>query len=249
MDKILISMPSSPREFFLAMPVVQDYIYQYVQEAAHGARHPDWGFTFRMSDVYKEFEAPLKVSKNNVPNFDYTGWTAKCRSEFDCFIDFDFAKAEKISLCTGKHITESLGILLGCTPRKWPILAPPRCTEGKGILIVPWSTFQEADALSRKISNSYVFVNALSVPLGDLELDTVQAVVGGTSLVTHVLASYNRPVIEIFPDEKSYLLYNNEGIANYQAIIGDNISAGVILETWENLQRPADANDWSVYAQ
>src|SRR5208282_5815960 len=105
-DRVCIQMPDDPREFFLAMPVVQDYIFQYVQEVARGFRERDYQFTFRMKDCYEKYEAALKVAKELTPEFDYTGWSGKRRDEFNCFIDFDFAAAEKIARCTGKHIVE-----------------------------------------------------------------------------------------------------------------------------------------------
>src|SRR5580692_13080085 len=118
MDSVLITMPEDPREFFLAMAVVQAYIYEYLHEVHFRIREPFYQFAFRMNEDYAPYEAALKVAKEVVPQYDYTGWTAKNRSEFNCFIDFDFKAAEKISVCTGKHITESLGILIGSRPRK-----------------------------------------------------------------------------------------------------------------------------------
>jgi hypothetical protein len=237
-------MPFNPREFFLAMPVIQDYIFQYVQEAAHGIRDPVYQFTFRMSDEFEDYEAPLKVAKENAPQFDYTGWTGKNRSEFTCFIELDevmFERAKKISHITKKHITESLGILIGSKPRKQPLLPPARCIEGKGVLILNWDgtrLMEDAVALQNWIGKDTDSANLKEpISMNDvdiLDIDTATGVIGPASVLTHLAAAYNRTVVEIFSDEESYRLYNNEGIDRYQAIIGsptiDNIK-----EAWRNV--------------
>lgn len=235
-------MPYSTREFFLAMPVIQDYIFQFVREAAHGMRDSTYQFTFRMSDEYEEYEAPLKVAKENVPQFDYTGWTAKNRSEFNCFIEIDevmFERAKKISLVTRKHITESLGILVGSKPRKQPFLPPARCTEGKGVLILPWCGWDEAVSLQKKMKDATVVDYREDLPVNmeyirNCEIDTVEGIIAPASALTHLAAAYNRAVVEIFPDEESYRMYNNEGINKYQAIIG-NPSVEDIKQAWRNV--------------
>lgn len=236
MDKILVTMPESPREFFLAMPVIQDYIFQYVQEVHKGLRDKDFRFTFRMNDVYERYEAPLKVARDVVPNFDYSGWSEKRRGEFNNFIDFDFEAAKRIASQTGKHITEGLGILIGSSPKKWPIL--PSVTSSERILICNWNTMEEAVNLQRMIGNGTDAVNlSEQISMDDidtLDVETVSAVIGPSSVITHLAASYHRKVIEIFSDIKSYIWYNSEGIYSYQAIIG-NPTAEQVMKAWENL--------------
>jgi hypothetical protein len=238
MDKVLITMPFYEREFFLAMPAVQDYIFQYVQEVHHGSRDQQYDFTFRMNDKFEMYEAPLKVAKENVPQFDYTGWSELNRSEFNCFISFDFIEAEKISLVTRKHIVESLGILIGSTPKHWPILPPPRNTQGKGHLILSWGDMDEALKVGKHFGSNCDVVETPAPftmkEINDLDLDTVEAVIGPASVATYLAASYNRTVLEIHPNKTSFILYNNEGINNYQAIIG-NPKAETVIAAWRNL--------------
>ncbi len=247
MDKILITMPSNPREFFLAMPVIQDYIFRYVHEVSQNKvdrtfRDPQFHFTFRMDEAFEEFALPLKVAKNIDPDFDYTGWTKKYRSEFQCFIDFNFADAEKIALNTGKHITETLGLMIGSTPRKWPLIPP--ISQDKFVLLLNWDgtpLMEEAVKLQNMMSEEEVDAVNLKEPIGMddiklLDLSKIKAVIGPASAFTYLAAAYNRTVIEIFPDKKSYVLYNNQGLANYQPIIG-NPGAETVLSAWNNLHQ------------
>lgn len=248
MDTVCIQMPKSPREFFLAMPVVQDYLFGYIQEVKRGSRDSKFDITLRMDEVYSEYELPLKVAKDISPSFDYTGWTVKNRSEFACFIDFDFEAAVRISSVTRKHITESLGLLIGSTPRKWPLITPPRCSQGKGILILNWNDDGDDNRMYEQGTKlQKCFKDAHLVSLKDydmaainmLDIDTCEGVIGPASVVTHLAASYNRPVLEIFPDVTSYHMYNNEGIPTYQALIArpKDINAELVLSAWNNMQQ------------
>jgi hypothetical protein len=240
MDSVLINMPDEPREFFLAMAVVQAYIHEYVQEVHFRTREPFYQFTFRMKDDYEAYEAPLKVAKVVTPQYDYTGWTVQNRSEFNCFIDFDFKAAEKISRVTGKHITESLGILIGCRPRKTPIMPPPRCTQGKGTLILNWDIlgWEKTKQLQKLLRDSSIDYTAPSNTMKEIsafEIDSTEAVIGPASALTLLAASYNKKLIEIFPDMTCYRMYNNDGaVHNYQAIIGtgSQVGVGTIMDAW-----------------
>jgi|HubBroStandDraft_2_1064218.scaffolds.fasta_scaffold451281_1 hypothetical protein len=238
MDSVLITMPEDPREFFLAMAVVQAYIYEYLHEVHFRIREPFYQFAFRMNEDYAPYEAALKVAKEVVPQYDYTGWTAKNRSEFNCFIDFDFKAAEKISVCTGKHITESLGILIGSRPRKTPIMPPPRCTQGNGTLILNWDGWEKAKQLQKLLRNSSIDYTSVSNSMQEIsafDIDTAEAVIGPVSALTLMAAAYNKKLIEIFPNMQSYRMYNNEGaVHNYQAVIGVGSQVGVdtIMDAW-----------------
>jgi hypothetical protein len=240
-DRICVQMPENPREFFFAMPAIQAYIFEYVHDVAGGVRDPEFRFTFRMNDCYEPYELPLKVAANVVPTYDYTGWNEQVRNEYDCFIEFDFEAAKKIALCTGKHITESLGILIGSTPRKWPLLPQPRNIEGKGILVANWdgtSLMEEAVKVQKGLAPHCSVVN-LDEPISMhdvdlLDVDTITGMVGPTSALTYLAAAYRRELVEIFPDEESYLIYNNEGIPRYQAIIGKP-TAVEIMQAWRGL--------------
>jgi hypothetical protein len=240
MDNILITMPKNPRDFLLATAVVQAYIFEYVQEVHTKTRDPHYQFAYRMKDECVDFEAPLKAAKDNVPNFDYTGWTVKNRSEFNCFIDFNFEAAEKISRTTGKHITESLGVLVGCHPRKQPSLPPPRSSEGKGVLILNWWEWDKTIQLRKLIPNSHIEYAPTSDSMSEVlafEIDTAEAVIGPASALTLLAASYNKKLIEIFPDIQSYRMCNNEGINDYQAIVGapQSIDVDTIISAWNQM--------------
>src|SRR3984957_2124202 len=236
MDSVCIEMPKDPREFFLAMPAVQDYIYAYVHEVKSGQRDPVNQFTFRMD------EAPLKVAKNITPQYDYTGWSVKNRSEFTCFIDFNFDYAREMALCNKKHTTEVLRLTRGSRPRKWPILPPPRNTQGKGILILNWDRDLACDWSGINFLKS-ISRDSNAIDLQDeiitmdrvqsLEVDTVEAVIGPASAITLLASAHNRKVIEIFPDIESYILYNNEGITNYRAIIGKP-TVEMVIQAWHS---------------
>lgn len=230
MDRVLITMPKNPREFFIAMAIVQAYVFEYLNEVHHAMRDQNFQFTFRMDEKYEKYESSLKVAVNNCPVYDYTGWTGLARSEFTCFIDFDFDVAKRIALRSGKHIIDALGAMIGCTPRRQPILPPPTCTEGKGVLVVTWDGLIEYELKSIKDTS---FVSPDSDVL-EAEIETAEAVIGHASAFTYLAASYGRKLIEIFPDEETYRLYNNEGYNQYQAIIG-NPSMDVIKDVWNNL--------------
>jgi hypothetical protein len=251
-DSVLITMPDDPREFFLAMAVSQAYVFEYIHEVHKLSRESQFSFTFRLKDDYADYEAPLKVAKEVTPQYDYTGWTELNRSEFNCFIDFDFDGAKKISRTTGKHITESLGILIGSRPRKCPIMPPPRCTEGKGVLILPWNSRESAIKVQSMIKNSHVDFTTSLYSMKEIlafDVDTTEAVIGPASVLTLMAASYNKKVIEIFSDMESYRLYNNGGAThNYQAIIGagDQVTVKVIMDTW-NVMSSLDYDEMELY--
>jgi hypothetical protein len=234
-DRVCITMPDTPREFFIAMCCVQDYLFQYAQEVAGRVRDPICHFTFRMRDCYEAYELPLKSIKDFTPDFDYTGWTLKKRSEYSCFIDFDpqaFAIAEKYAACTGKHITEALGVAIGASPRRWPIL--PILDADERVIIDAWGGGSQALELKEQLPNSTVFdrsSNSMEDILA-LEIDKVSAVIGPSSAITYLAAAYRRKVVEIFPNVRSYQHYNNEGIPCYQALIG-NPNAGQVLQAWQ----------------
>lgn len=242
MDRILIQMPQNPLEFFMAMPVAQAYVFEYLHGVEQRARHPLFQFTFRMDEKYEKYELPLKISPSNMPVFDYTGWTVKARSEFQCFIDFDFERAKKLSRNSGKHIVECLGAMIGCTPRKWPVLPPPTCKQGKGILIVDWTNEPTLSSESRKVQQGIGKDTQLcnkaesetQILLDEILIGTPEAIIGPPSVLTYIASMYQRKVIELFPDMESYTMFNNEGTVDYRAVVG-NPDAEHILTAWENM--------------
>lgn len=230
MDRVCIQMPEDAHQFFIAFAIVQAYIYEYVHDIAKRFREPAYRFTFRMNDKYQQYEPQLKVAKDNSPTFDYTGWSEKQRSDFDCFIDFDFPRAEELASRTGKHIIEALGLLLGCTPRKWPLIPLEQSNTVCEVAIAPWDKIGAAEELHCDL-NSIV-----SSDVGIL--DKIEGVIGPASVFTYLAATHKKKVVEIFPDMGTYRLYHNEGIPNYQAVIGKNLTANVVRGAWDQLTAP-----------
>lgn len=238
MDRVLFQMPDDPREFFMSMSVVQAYVYDYLRGIAGGTRHKDYQFVYRLNEKYSKFEPPLKVAADNFPIYDYSGWKVFSRSEFQCFIDFDFNRAMGIALSSGVSIIDSLGVLYGCKPRKWPILPPPKCTQGKGIIIVDWDHIESARFQTDLGDRNSHIVDADSDVL-ELEVETAEAVIGPVSAITYLAAAYNKRVIEIFPDQDTYFLYNNDGLYSYQPIIGHPKSDDV-FQAWSVLEQESE---------
>lgn len=233
MDRVLITMPKEPREFLLAVPVIQAYVYEYIQEVSQGLRDQNFQFTFRMDYRYAKYEEYLKVVTTNFPNYDYTGWNGLQRSEFNCFIDFDFELADELATRSGRHIVEAFGVLIGCTPRKRLTPLSSVSTQGKGIVIINWNEDEQC-RLKNMISDKNIsLLDSLADPI-EQEIETAETVIGPAGALTYLAASYNRKVIEIFPDVKSYRLYNNEGVTCYQAIIG-NASAADVFDAWQQM--------------
>src|ERR1700741_2642330 len=163
-DRTCITMPSDLYQFILATPCVQDYSVQLAVGAAtkepsmiRVQRDKDYQITFRMDEKFKFFEPCLRVVKDNVPVYDYSGWRERGRREFDCFIDFDFERAKRIATKANFHITMALNVLIGVGADKLPIwkmlklYQQPECA----VLILPWDDGVESEKFHEYMMNNH----------------------------------------------------------------------------------------------
>jgi hypothetical protein len=251
MDRVLFSMPDKLWGFLLAIPVVQDYQIQLAVGAQRGARDKNYEVTIRMKEEFSYFEPILRMMKDNIPIFDYTGWDEIQRDDFDCFIDFDFERAIELARVPRKHIVDSFGMLIGAGPRKWPDIRalrikPPGEGDPQGdVLIMKWDDI-ESERLEKFILSNYpqlgVSYDARDLskfeeePQSILEyMNLFHIIIGPVGVMTYAAATMKKAVIEVFPSMVESYLYNNSGLPLYKAVIGTEIKAEFMWTVWEDI--------------
>lgn len=251
MDRTCISMPDKLWPFLLAMPVVQDYQIQLAVGAQRKARDASYDVTIRMREEFKYFEPVLRVVKENIPIFDYTGWNERQRDDFDCFLEFDFERAKKLSVIPRKHIVDCFGVLLGAGPQKWPDIRalqikPPGEGDPQGdVLVMKWDEV-ESQKFVHFLDKNYPTL-AVSYDPRDLTafenepqaifeyMNLFHIVIGPIGSVTYAAATMKKALIEIFPSAEEGYLYNNSGLPLYKAIVGTEVKAEFMWTVWEEV--------------
>jgi hypothetical protein len=244
-------MPDNLRDFLLAMAIVQDYSLQAATGAQRNEREKHYLITIRMDEKFKYFEPALRVVKDNIPVVDYSGWNEWQRGEFDCFINFDFQRAEKISSRVGIHITAGLNTLIGTGAGQWPILAALQLEEPEkdlmmDVLIFPWGDGEEAQKFYDYLLNNYPELNIIidgremekyeAAPMSFIGyINHAKIVIGEASTATYIAAVLKKSVIEFFPSNLQGILYGNSGLDKYRAVVGNNVTANFLFSVWEDL--------------
>jgi hypothetical protein len=251
MDSICINMPHSLRDFLLATAIVQSYSLEQAALAQRGEKEKHYLITIRMHEQFKYFDPVLRVVKDNIPVFDYSGWEEWQRGEFDCFINFDFPRAEKIANKVGMHITNGFNTLIGCGAGQWPILAALQLPEPDkdlqtDILVIPWGDGKEAEKFYEYMLDNY---NELEVIIDNRDMqkfendpksyidyiNNFRIVIGQASTATYIAATLKKSVIEFFQSNEQGVLYGNSGLDKYRAIVGKNVTANFLFTVWEDL--------------
>lgn len=250
MDSILIQMPSNLRDFLLATAIVQSYSLESAALAQRGEKEKHYLITIRMNEKFKYFEPVLRVVKDNIPVFDYSGWEEWQRGEFDCFINFDFPRAERIANRIGMHITVGFNTLIGCGAGQWPILAALELESEKeltsDVLIFPWGDGTEAEKFASYLLNNYSDLSVITDHREMIKYESGPAsfvgyinhfsiVIGEASTATYIAATLKKSVIEFFKSNEQGILYGNSGLDKYRAIVGKNVTAAFLFSVWEDL--------------
>jgi hypothetical protein len=163
MDRVCVKMPDNFRDFLIAMAVLQDYGVRLAIGAQRKQRDMHYEVTFRMNEKYSYFAPCLQVIKENVPIFDYTGWSEQVRGEFDNFIDFNKDHIRELTYVFPEaHLTEGFGILIGTGALgvitgidipKWPVLTQLNLPGQKTISAVyPQVVLEHSRLDSKKVS-------------------------------------------------------------------------------------------------
>ena len=252
MDCICCSMPDNLRDFMLAMAVVQDYQLQLAVGAERKEREVNYQFTFRMNDQFRFFEPSIRVLKNNVPIFDYSGWPEKQRSEYGCFVDFDFERAKRIACKVGMHITGGFNAIIGSGAGQWPIMKyilqdlKTNLEMETDILLMPWDQ-HESEQFNDYLGLNFPELSVISDPRNFKEFEKTpealltyinhfKVVIGRAGAVTYAAACLKKTVIEIFPTWEEALLYGNIGLTSYGYIVEDQpITANAMWMVWEDV--------------
>lgn len=241
MDRVCFTMPMNTRDFMVAMAVAQDYQLQLALGSEKQFREKNYEVTFRMQERFKYFEPCLRVMKDNIPIFDYSGWDELRRGDFDCFIDFDTERAYEATKLIGNHMTEALGIIIGASPHKYPQLGALNLTRSENtydVCILLWSN-KKAGQFRDFIENNYpqlsiVYANPEETdPEKLMDVNRFSAVIGPVCAYTYAAAALGKALIEIFPDQKQATLYGNFDLPIYQQVIGEQVSAEVMWSAWE----------------
>lgn len=243
MDRVLIQMPDNLQEFLFALPPVQDYQGQMAVGAYQKQRDVDYTVTIRLNEKFRFLESCLQIVTDNVPIVDYSGKRDLVRGEFDCFVEFDFVRAAAVAGPSKRHITDGLGLLIGASPQKWPILASLGVILNPSTDVLVVDSWEGTEKFIRFISDNYPDVtwNMCGTEVTGSELNWFhlvadhKVVIGPASVTTYIAASLKKSVIEIFPNDVMYNLYNNNGIHNYRALVG-HASPEVVFPLWEEMQ-------------
>lgn len=248
MDLVCISMPQDLQKFMLAMAVVQDIQLQYATGEQRKERD-SFQVTFRMSEKFKCFEPALRVVKNNVPIFDYSGWDEEQRGDFDCYIKFDdemFDRASKIAKTIGSNIVHGLNTLVGAGATIYPILNALQLTRNESlvtdVLITNWGNAEDAK-LYEFIFNNYPQLNIIHdnrdwnnyKPEELLEyINHFNCVIGPMGLSTYIAGTLKKVVLEVFKTTEDGKLYSAVGTPGYNAVVGKSVTAIFLWTTWED---------------
>jgi len=256
MDRICIKCPDDPRDFMMALAVIQDYGVRLATGAAKDMREPIYEVTYRMNDRFQFLEPCMQIVSNNIPIFDYTGWDGRIRGDFDCFFEFDVTSAKNlVHEFPDSHGTEAFGILLGGGPLgiltgvdipRWPILEKLYRDEKypvkPKVAVIQWDEIE-----SEKFYNLLQYnlqdksdLLSLIVNEGDnlekkLELiSNYDIVIGPGSFLTYSAAAMEKAVIEIYPTREEALWYNSQGLKVYECIMGKCPKAEFVwAKAWE----------------
>lgn len=250
MDSICVKMPNTLSEFMLAMAIVQDMQLQ-IAVAVQRNQRDDYQLTIRMNEKFKYFEPVLRVVKNNIPIYDYSGWDEEQRRDFDCFVRFDsamFDRARKVALSLDAHIIHGLNTLVGTGAQEHPVLKALQLKVNKemtaDVLIMQW------DEKESKIFYDFLFNNypQLEMVLDCRSVEEVNrftpeeiieyvnhfnCVIGPASTFTKVAGALKKVVFEFFSDKVNGKLYGPAGTPNYIGVIGQNTTANFLWTVWE----------------
>lgn len=257
MDRIVFKMPTRLYEYLIAMAVIQEFQMQLIIGIEKKQRDSNYTTTFRMKDNFAYLIPCLKVINEHTPEYDYSGWDEYYRGDFDCFIEFDFYKAENVVSANKRHITEGFGLLLGTLtgaiqygvmPQRQPILRPlnlpvPNKNNPVKIGIMEWDVVKNhGKKLKEYINNNYpefVVDYCLRVPDPSPEeavtyVNQYDVYIGLYNDYSYIAAALGKMLIEIFPTEAQYYLYGNDNLDLYKVAIG-NPSAQFAWLLWEEL--------------
>lgn len=253
MDTICVTMPEDLHQFMIAMAVAQDYQLQLAVGVQRKEREHSYQFTFRLKEEFRFFENSIRVIKDNMPVFDYSGWNEKQRGEYDCFIDFDFERAKVISKNVGLHITGGFNAIVGSGSGHWPIMKyimpdiqvddPSMVVD---VLIIPWDE-EEGQKFYGYLKRSHPDLEIL-IDNRDFKMfedkprdllayiNHFKVVVGRMSAATYAAACLKKAVIEIFPTSDDVLFYTNYGLDYYGYCVENNkVTANTVWSIWGDL--------------
>ena len=247
MESYCITMPETPLEFFRSLAVVQ----AFQLEIAVGARkqiRDSYQITFRMNEKFKYFEPAIRVVKDNIPIYDYSGWNEEQRGDFDCFIKFDedmFQRGKNIAVTIGENINYGLNHLVGCGGTPFPILKALQLKTDtdmvSDVLILNWDDV-EAEKLYEYIFNNYPQLEIILDPrkYEDYPAEDVidyfnhfKCVIGPYGLGTYIAGALKKIVLDIFTSQENAKLYGAPGTPKYLAVIGKNPSAKYVWHVFE----------------
>ena len=247
MDSSLIIMPKTLHEFLIATAIAQDYSIQLAVGAERQEREAYYQIAFRMEEKFKYIEPILRVVKNNLPVFDYSGWDQVQRGEFDCIMNFDFNKGRAVASKVGRHITVGFNALFGTGALGWPILKALQLHPDESLMVdvlILGSENKEYAKFYEFISNNYPELTIVGDPR-DITSYTVQEiieyinhfkiVVGPHSVLTYLAVCLGKVCIEVFKTSEEAVLYGSSGKSNYRAVIGQNITAEFVWTVWEEV--------------
>jgi hypothetical protein len=248
-DNILVTMSNDLREFLFGIAVVQAYQLEMatgmfnMQNATRTSRG-QYMFTFRMHERFSFFEPCLRVVKENVPVYDYSGWRERARREYDCFLDFDqdFDRAKSIALKLGQNIVDGFSILYGCGAKPNPVLNALRLqrekTDSIQVLIQRWDD-TESEKFYEYLQRNHPEIELTldprdisSFPVKDIVnyVNYFDVVIGQCGIVPYLAASLNKAVFEFFPSNEEGILYGSKKPL-YNGITG-TINASWLWMLW-----------------
>jgi hypothetical protein len=246
MDRICVQLPDNLHDFIYCLFPLQAYQAELAVGAYEGRRDRNYTVTIRVDEKFSYFEPCFQVVRDNVPIIDYTGWNVQERGEYECFIDFDLERAKDVAKPSKRHITDGLGLIIGANVgiNKWPILAPLQLLQdnpkhSESVLTINFPYYGEVTKFMRSYSDVQC-VGITNVTFeGDHEgllqyINRFDYVIGTVGIETYLAAALKKQVIELFPDDESYYLYNSRGIPSYHSVIG-KATPEVVFALWEEM--------------
>ena len=247
METVCVTMPDTLHEFLIALAVCQDLQLQMSVGAVKQCRE-NYQITFRMHEKFQFLEPAIRVVKDNIPIYDYSGWDEEQRGDFDCFIRFDkdmFERGKTIAKTIGQNIIYGMNHLVGSGAQPYPVLKALQLKQFEeyvsDILIISWDDV-ESYKLYEYISNNYPQLTSLGDER-DLNLykpeellryiNHFRCVIGPHSIGTYIAGSLKKIVLDIFTSQEDGKLYGAPGTPKYLAVIGSNPSAKYLWHVFE----------------
>lgn len=222
-EKLLFILPKDPEEALWSISVVHAFILE--RYARSTPCTPSFWLYALMPLELRKFISNLLLCYfgRKIQIFDSLAPDNCVSSEFDLVVSLSSADARILGQTLGKHITESMGILVGSLPmRTIPVVKTLFPSNEKTILFLSdyWINYPAFAVQATELGlHTLRIVNPGAGSLKDISEATL--VIGTRSIYTLVAAAMGQNVFEFFAKPDEYEFWRAKPFLNCRVLLGN----------------------------